>query len=157
MANLEKSTIWKIDPELEHFSDADLWALLGRKDRYLLDKHGNPVPRFRLRKPLNDLKRLAAMTPEQRRAALGASAVPLDANGRRTLPQLAAPMGRDLPDDAGHGLKPGPTPFVRPQQPTPQQPARPSYARPQHRLDHGERVGEGGDVPPGRYSMIERE
>lgn len=143
MANLENSTIWKIDPELEFLSDDDLWALQGRRDRYLLDKHGNAVPRFRLRKPLNDLQRLAAMTPEQRRAALGASAVPLDRNGRRTMPTLSPPMSRDLPDDAGHGLKPAPAPFVRPQQST-----RPSYARPLDQAGRGR-----GDVPPGGFKV----
>lgn len=98
------------------------------------------------------LKQLAAMTPEQRRAALGASAVPLDANGRRTIPALAPPLNRDLPDDAGHGLRPGPEPYQPPAKPTPQEPPRPSYARPEKRLDTGENVGR-GDVPSGGYKV----
>jgi len=105
------------------------------------------------RPDLERLKQLAAMTPEQRRAALGASGVPLDKNGRRAMPLLAPPLNRDLPDDAGHGLKPGPAPFVRPQQPTPQEPPRPSYARPQKALDTGERTGDGRDIPPGGFRV----
>jgi hypothetical protein len=85
------------------------------------------------------LKALAAMSPEERRKALGASAVPLDAAGRRTLP-ASAPKMDDAPDDRGDGLRP---PQPTPQQPT--QPTQPSYARPSQRLDQS---GRGEGVPP---------
>ena len=41
------------------------------------------------------LRQLASMTPEQRRAEIGASAVPLNANGHRTMPPTGLPSGRD--------------------------------------------------------------
>ena len=56
------------------------------------------------------------MTPEERRKALGGTAVPKDAAGRRTLPVMAPKMD-DRPDDAGLGLKP--SPYVAPYQPPP--------------------------------------
>jgi|SRR5579862_3542953 len=95
------------------------------------------------------LKELAAMSPEERRKVLGASAVPLDANGRRTILTIAAPLNRDAPDDQGEIAKPNAAPpFQRPPQPAPA-PPRPSYARPapSHLLD---RSGRGDfDPPPG--------
>ncbi len=93
------------------------------------------------------LRALAAMTPEERRKALGATAVPKDAAGRRTLPVMAPKMD-DRPDDAGLGLKPSPyvAPYIPPPAPEPQ--PRPSYARPNPSLDRGEGIGP-GDPPPG--------
>lgn len=63
---------------------------------------------------LERLRALTALTPEQRREKLGASAVPLDANGRRTI-VTGQPSGRDdnLPEIE-----------------KPDTPIRASYARP---------------------------
>jgi hypothetical protein len=100
-----------------------------------------------VRPDLARLKQLAAMSPEERRKALGATAVPKDAAGRRTLP-VSAPRMDDKPDDAGHGSKPSPyaAPYQPPPAPEPQ--PKPSYARPNPSLDRGEGVGH-GDPPPG--------
>lgn len=100
------------------------------------------------RADLAELRKLASLTPEQRRAKFGASPYPKDARGNRTLPSLPAPINRDQPDDQNLGKKPV-EPFVRPQQPAPApDPGRPSYAKPQRTLDTGERTGR-GEPPPG--------
>lgn len=104
------------------------------------------------RPDIERLKQLARMSPDERRKAIGGSPVALDANGHRTIPKLAPKMN-DQADDAGHGLRPGPEPFVRPQQPTPQEPPRPSYARPTTRLDKGEETGVGAP-PPGGIRVV---
>lgn len=182
------------DPELINFSEEDLWNLLGRRHRYLLDpKTKKPVPLMRkvfppaplrikvleqdaryiekkqidarltgeiqIQKPLQrfpgetrpdieHLKRLAAMSPEQRREAMGASGVARDKNGNRTLPNLAPPS-RD--DDLPVIEKPSPfaAPYQPPPAPDPQPPARPSYARPETKLDRGEGIGRGEPAPGG--------
>ena len=74
------------------------------------------------RPAMAEIKRLAAMTPEERRAELGAAGRPMHGG-------LLVPIARGVPDA----------------------PPRPSYARPAERpepLDSGEGVGR-GDVPPG--------
>lgn len=72
------------------------------------------------------LRALAALPPAQRREQMGASAVPLDTNGRRTIPApTTLPPARD---------------------------ARPSYARPAPSLDTGEGTGR-GVVPDGGMKM----
>jgi hypothetical protein len=97
------------------------------------------------------LRALAAMTPEERRKELGASKVPLDAHGRRTMPPTGLPSGRD--DNLPVITKPTPAPYTPPQAPEPQEPARPSYARPTKRLDKGEEIGDGRDVPSGGFKV----
>jgi hypothetical protein len=99
------------------------------------------------------LRQLASMSPDERREKLGASKVPLDANGRRTLQVGTLPSGRD--DNLPALTKPAPSPYVAPYrapeapEPTP----RPSYARPPQRLDKGEEIGHGRDIPPGGMKM----
>lgn len=177
------------DPDLIDVSDEDLWNLLGRRNRYLLDpKTKRPVPLTKVEqlpaplrlavlrqdkryieqtaidvkltgeivtaKPLqrrpdepkpdvSRLRELARMSPEERRAALGASGIALDNQGRRTIPRHL-PSSRD--DNLPVIEQPSPyaAPYSPPPAPEPQ--PRPSYARPSPRLDRGEGVGEG--TPP---------
>jgi hypothetical protein len=86
----------------------------------------------------DELRKLASMTPEERRAAIGASQFPKDQRGLRTIPQLAPPNRDDMPD------------HVR-EQPAP--PPRPAYAKPIQNLDRGEHTGR-GEPPPGGMKMI---
>jgi hypothetical protein len=91
--------------------------------------HSKPLARLpgEQRPDVEHLRALAAMSPEDRRAALGASGVALDEHGRRTIPRLAPPMDART-DDAGRGLRhPAPGYFAPPKKPP--EPA-PSYARP---------------------------
>jgi len=111
--------------------------------------HAKPLARLpgEQRPDVARLRELAAMTAEERRAALGASGVAMDANGRRALPLLAAPTDARA-DDAGHGLRHPAPGYVAPPKPTPEPAAepRPSYARPERSMDHTGRgePGEGG-------------
>jgi hypothetical protein len=93
------------------------------------------------------LRALAAMTPEERCKAIGASRHPLDARGHRTVVTSTLPSGRDdnLP------VIEKPSPFAAPYQPppAPEPTPRPSYARPNPSLDRGEGVGTGDPVPGG--------
>jgi hypothetical protein len=103
---------------------------------------------------LEKLKRLASMTAEQRREALGASAVPLDSTGRVTQVNRGVPLaiGDNRPDD-GPELKKPPNPRAY-QEPKLNPPTRPSYARPTDQsLDHGERTGR-GEPPDGGMKMV---
>jgi hypothetical protein len=97
---------------------------------------------------LEKLKRLASMTAEQRREALGASAVPLDSTGRVTQVNRGVPLaiGDNRPDD-GPELKKPPNPRAY-QEPKLNPPTRPSYARPSTALDRGEGTGR-GEIPEG--------
>jgi hypothetical protein len=96
---------------------------------------------------IEKLKRLAAMTPEQRRAELGASAVPLDTTGRVMAADLGAPLAiGERPDDGAEIAKP-PNPRAY-QVPKLNPPTRPSYARPSTALDRGEGTGR-GEIPEG--------
>jgi hypothetical protein len=99
------------------------------------------------------LRELAALSPEERRRVLNASAVPKDARGLRTIPALPPPINRDQPDDQGHGLRPA-AEFDRPPQPTPQQ-AQPSYARrpASEGFDKSEGTGT-GTVPFGGMKVV---
>ena len=97
---------------------------------------------------LQELRALAALTPEQRRAKFGASKYPLDANGRPTLTRaLAPPSHSDPADDQHRGARPAPAPYVPPPHPAPQPQAqpRPSYSKPQRSMDN---IGR-GEPPPG--------
>jgi hypothetical protein len=80
----------------------------------LISKPPERLPTDPPRLDIQRLKELAAMTPEQRREKLAASAVPLDANGRRTI-ATGMPSKRD--DDLPEIEKPN-------------TPIRASYARP---------------------------
>jgi hypothetical protein len=85
----------------------------------------------------DELRRLAAMSPEQRREAIGASPFPKDARGLRTIPQLAPPNRDDMPDHVREQKPPKP---------------RPAYAKPVKPLDSS---GTGlGEIPPGGMKMI---
>jgi hypothetical protein len=85
----------------------------------------------------DELRRLASMTPEQRREAIGASPYPKDAHGLRTIPQLAPP-----PERSDH-----------PREREEAAPPRPAYAKPIKSLDTGERIGR-GEIPEGGMKMI---
>jgi hypothetical protein len=97
------------------------------------------------RADVSELRRLAAMTPEQRRAELGGSKYPKN-------PKTGLVMA------AQTGL--GPSTDNRPDHIREQQPValnapnvpRPSYAKPQKSLDSGERVGR-GEAPPGGFKI----
>jgi hypothetical protein len=82
----------------------------------------------------DELRRLAAMSPEQRRAAIGASPYPKDGRGLRTIPQLA-PSQNDPPDHFREREEVAPPP-------------RPAYAKPVRSLDSGEGIGR-GEPPAG--------
>lgn len=130
------------------------------------DEPATPMPRASYAKPekppkpaqsQSELRALAALTPEQRRAKFGASAFPRDASGRRTIPHMSPSLTKDQADDQGHGLRPGPEPFQRPQQPS-------KYANPNilppgsgrrvQRLDVGEQIGDGQDqIPSGGFRV----
>jgi hypothetical protein len=87
----------------------------------------------------DELRRLASMSPEQRRAAIGASQYPKDAHGLRTIPQLAPPPERsDHPRERAEAA---------------QTPPRPAYAKPVKNLDRGEGIGR-GEVPDGGMKII---
>ena len=101
---------------------------------------------------LEELRALAALSPEERRKRIGASKFPTDANGRRTLPQLAPPMHNDAPDDQNLAQRPAPESYKPQPQPQPPDPGRPSYAKPSKRLDKGEEVGR-GEPPSGGFSV----
>jgi hypothetical protein len=101
------------------------------------------------RPDVEHLRRLAAMTPEQRRAALGASRVPT------TLPQLSPAHHNDAPDDASRGMRPAPQGYTPPPAPAPEpapEPPRPSYARPKERPYSEDHIGE-GTPPPGGFRV----
>ena len=85
------------------------------------------------RPAMDKLKRLASMSPEQRRAELGASGFPQDAAGRVTQ------VNRGVPPETIER-----TPLDR----TP----RPSYARPEQ-LDRGESTGR-GTIPEGGMKVV---
>ncbi len=83
------------------------------------------------------LRALASLPPETRREQIGASKVPLDVHGNRTIPRVLPPGHRD--DDL---------PKI---EPLPLQPTRPSYARPARSLDN---AGTGhGEPPPGGFRV----
>ena len=83
------------------------------------------------------LRALAALPADKRREQIGASKVPLDAHGNRTIPRVLPPGHRD--DDL---------PKI---EPLPLQPTRPSYARPPQSLDN---AGTGrGEVPSGGFRV----
>jgi len=108
---------------------------------------------------LAELRALAALTPEERRAKFGGSKYPLDANGRPTLTRaLAPPSHSDPADDQHRGARPAPPPYVPPPQPRSQQPTpqpRPSYAKPQRDLDHyGEGTPPEGGAPAHGPGMV---
>jgi hypothetical protein len=97
------------------------------------------------------LKRLAAMTPEQRRELIGASAVPLDANGHRTIASGLPPGKRD--DDLPVLEKPSPyKPYVPPASAEPPQAPPPRPSKPSTALDAGERIGR-GEPPAGGFRV----
>jgi hypothetical protein len=102
---------------------------------------------------LEKLKRLAAMSPEQRRAELGASRVPLDTMGRVTRADTGAPLaiGDNRADDGPELAKPGNPRAYQEAKLNP--PTRPSYARPDQSLDHGEGTGR-GDIPDGGMKVV---
>jgi hypothetical protein len=114
--------------------------------------HSKPLARLpgESRPDVARLRELAAMSPEERRAALGTSGVTLDAHGRRTIPQLAAPSHADAPDDASRGLRPAPQGYVAP--PRKPEPERPSYARPPQRASDPDHYGD-GTPPPGGFKV----
>ena len=92
------------------------------------------------RAPESELRRLAAMTPEQRRLEIGASKYPKNAaTGLVTHANIGAPKGDDnRPDHDGDRPQPEPKP-------------RPAYAKiknPGRSLDTGEGIG-AGTIPPG--------
>jgi len=95
------------------------------------------------RKDVAELRRILAMSPEERRALLGASKYPKNASGTVMNANTGAPRGNDnMPDhelDRRAALPP-------PKPPTPQ----PSYAKrkPSNSLDRGEGIGR-GEPPPG--------
>jgi hypothetical protein len=84
----------------------------------------------------DELRRLAAMTPEHRREAIGASPYPKDQRGLRTIPQLAPPNEpSDHPRERAEAAPP----------------PRPAYAKPIRSLDS---AGTGrGEPPPGGFRV----
>jgi hypothetical protein len=84
-----------------------------------------------------ELRRLAAMSPEERRAKIGASPYPKDQRGLRTIPQLAPP---NEPSDHHREREAA-------------APPKPAYAKPARPLDTGEGVGP-GRVPDGGMKMV---
>jgi hypothetical protein len=125
------------DVSVQHSGQVQITKPLERRE-------GEPAPRS-----TEELRALAKLSPAERRQRLGASAYPMDAAGRRVIPQLSPPNER--PDGVGRGdeiAKPSdPPPYTfQPTQPQQQQPApKPSYARPDQRLDQS---GRGEGVPP---------
>jgi hypothetical protein len=86
----------------------------------------------------DELRRLASMSPEERRKAIGASPFPKNAAGLRTIPQLAPP--------------PEPSDHPRERAEAAPMPPRPAYAKPVKSLDS---AGRGrGEPPPGGFKMI---
>lgn len=127
-------------------SDVNVSAEIVHTQKPMLRKPNEPAVN------VEELRALARMSPEQRRAKLGASPYPLDQHGRRAMPMLSPPLTRDQPDDAGNGLRPVPE-FVRPQQPASPvlTEGKPSYAKPSKNLDHS---GVGvGTPPPGGFKV----
>ncbi len=98
------------------------------------------------------LRALAALPPEKRREQIGASKHPLDANGHRTMPPTGLPSARD--DNLPVIEKPSPYAAYQPPEPklNPSDAPRPSYARPEQRLDVGEQTGR-GTPPPGGFPV----
>jgi len=99
------------------------------------------------------LRQLAALPPDERRKQMGASKVPLDQHGHRTIATGLPPGRRD--DDLPAITKPQPSPYVAPYRApeAPQPQPRPSYARPTQRLDTGEGRGR-GDIPEGGMKVV---
>jgi len=103
-------------------------------------------PKDQKRVDIEELRKIAALSPEERRARFGGKAYATDAAGRRTIPALSPPLN-DRPDDQNLGKRPGVEPYVPPAKPAPvdQGQPRPSYAKPQRALDHS---GYGEGKPP---------
>jgi hypothetical protein len=121
--NVEHSGVVQVSPALQRLAN-------------------EPRPKF------EELRQLALMTPEQRRATLGAKASPQNSQGLVIAADRGAPRGDDRPDDGTEISKPPnprayQVPRLNPPTPTPK-----SYAKPAPSLDHGERIGH-GEPPPG--------
>lgn len=136
-----------------------------KPEEWIPDPTPVSTPRPSYAKPLkpvtggqSELRALAALSPEERRKRFGASAFPRDASGRRTIPHLSPSLTADQADDQGHGLRPGPEPFQRPQSSSlydrnPNiRPAPPPGSRRAQSLDRGEELGE-GEPPPGGFRV----
>lgn len=99
------------------------------------------------RADLQELRALAALSPEERRAKFGGKAYPTDASGRRTIPALSPPLTKDAPDDQNLGKRPPPEPYTPPPRPAPVDTGAPSYVKPSPALDQSGRGA--GNPPPG--------
>lgn len=144
---------WKVNPRYRDRDDDFIRMAEGLDDdadvseyRFERDEFGDriplrpePLPFERPEPPkVGSYRKLASMSPEARRAALGASRAP------NAIPDLGAGPGRnDRPDDAPEIAKP----VVPPGPP-------PGYAKPVRApsLDRGEGIGP-GTPPPGGMKM----
>ncbi len=102
-----------------------------------------------------ELRRIASLTPEQRRAEIGARRAPVNARGLVMAAATGAPRGDDRSDHIKEQqpVEPpvNPRMYEEPKLLPPSRPA-PSYAKPQKTLDSGERIGR-GEPPPGGFKM----
>ena len=100
-----------------------------------------------------ELRRLALMSPEERRAQTGASAYPKDARGLRTIPSLGSSRDDNRSDHVKEQqIEPPPNPrMYEAPGPNPPSAARPSYAKPAKSLDQASRGR--GEPPSGGYSV----
>ncbi len=104
-----------------------------------------------------ELRRLAAMTPEQRRKELGASNYPKNPQTGLVIRAAtgAGPTTDNRPDHIREQQPVEPPPnhraYQEPELNPPNRPA-PSYAKPQKNLDSGERIGR-GEPPSGGFKV----
>jgi hypothetical protein len=96
-----------------------------------------------------ELRQLALMSPEERRAKLGASRAPVNARGLVIAADLGVPRGDNRPDDGDEIAKP-PNPRMYIEPPL-NPPTRPAYAKPAQSLDQAS-TGRGAP-PPGGFKV----